>query len=129
MPGSIESPKSEGPHSLLRQGATLVRSVDDILQELPPVAPASSAGQSAADSRSGTSTAVQQELPAIPEDLSEPEKALLASLDTAPVDIEQLTEQTELPLSILHGLLLGLELKGLICQLPGQQYIRATVRR
>ncbi|XOF32408.1 MAG: DNA-processing protein DprA [Candidatus Electrothrix sp. YB6] len=129
VPGSIESPKSEGPHGLLRQGATLVRSVDDILQELPPVALASSAGQSAADTRSGNSTAVQQEVPAIPEDLPEAEKTLLSSLGTAPVDIEQLTEQTELPLNTLHGLLLGLELKGLICQLPGQQYIRATVQR
>lgn len=35
VPGRIDSPKSEGPHRLLRQGAALIRSVEDILAELP----------------------------------------------------------------------------------------------
>ncbi|MCI5211892.1 MAG: DNA-protecting protein DprA, partial [Candidatus Electrothrix sp. ATG2] len=35
VPGRIDSPKSEGPHGLLRQGAVLIRSVEDILAELP----------------------------------------------------------------------------------------------
>jgi DNA-binding IclR family transcriptional regulator len=38
---------------------------------------------------------------------------------------QQLSEVTALPLNTLHGLLLGLELRGLIRQLPGQQYVRS----
>jgi DNA processing protein len=42
-----------------------------------------------------------------------------------PIDIEELTEKIGLHVGELHGLLLELELKGLIRQLPGQQYERA----
>jgi DNA processing protein len=124
VPGRIDSPKSEGPHGLLRQGAVLVRSVEDILAEFPsavqsvpphfsshilPVAPAKVPVKS---------------ITQLPGDLSQEEKKLLTVITTEPIDIEQLSEATAQPLNALHSLLLGLELRGLIQQLPGQQYIR-----
>ncbi|MCI5161284.1 MAG: DNA processing protein DprA, partial [Candidatus Electrothrix sp. AX5] len=60
----------------------------------------------------------------LPDDLSGDEKDLMLSLKSSSIDIEQLSELTALPLNTLHGLLLGLELRGLIRQLPGQQYVR-----
>ncbi len=110
VPGRIDSPQSEGAHRLLQQGAHLVHSVADILAELPT---------------SSTSPPEQQSL-ALPQDLSPEEQNVLQLVDpTSPVDIEELMAKSGLLIGNLHGLLLGLELKGLIRQLPGQQYERA----
>lgn len=122
VPGRIDSPKSEGTHSLLRQGATLVRSVDDILEELPPLIPFS-AITSCSDGNISSAPA-ESKPEKLPDDLSVDEKKLISCLQESSTDIEQLSEQTALPLSTLHGVLLGLELRGLIRQLPGQQYVR-----
>jgi DNA processing protein len=111
VPGRIDSPQSEGPHRLLQQGAHLVHSVDDILAELPVL--------------SLKATASDSSRTAAPAELSAEEQALLLLLPpSASVDIEELMAKSGLPAGQLHGLLLGLELKGLLCQLPGQQYER-----
>ncbi len=136
VPGGIDSPKSEGPHNLLRQGAALVRSVDDILVELPPLSANIAAGIPRENKLisipnpvekkppEGSQETTQKALDKFVEELPEPEKKLFSSIEYKPVDIEQLTEKSGLPLSTLHGVLLNLELKGLIRQLPGQQYER-----
>ena len=134
VPGRIDSPKSAGPHRLLRQGAALVRSVEDILAELPLSVRSGEASPGANYKnipaiRSATSpaasSAVSRNVTPLPDDLSAAEKDLLLVIKSTSIDIEQLSEVTALPLNTLHGLLLGLELRGLIQQLPGQQYIRA----
>ena len=58
----------------------------------------------------------------ISEELSGPEEQLFGCIDVYPVDIDELTVKTGLPSGSLHDLLLRLELKGRIRQLPGQQY-------
>jgi DNA processing protein len=139
VPGRIDSPKSEGPHALLRQGAALVRSVDDILAELPVSVQSAQSAQSARSGqvppsadhqktsaiRSAVRSAAPRTLTPLPDDLSAAEKELIQNIKTTSIDIEQLSEVTALPLNTLHGLLLGLELRGLIRQLPGQQYVRS----
>jgi DNA processing protein len=110
VPGRIDSPQSEGVHRLIQQGAKLVHSVEDILAELPTAA--------ARDRQKTDPT------PPLPENLSKLEKELLALFEAEPIDIEELTEKSGQPVAALHGLLLELELKGLIRQLPGQQYER-----
>ena len=130
VPGQLDSPKSEGPHGLLRQGATLVRSVEDILAELPPSSYSSESSEraSALDRNiqpvSPASISPDSTFAALPDDLSQEEKDLIAVIKKDPIDIEQLAEVRALPLHSLHSLLLGLELRGLIQQLPGQQYVR-----
>jgi DNA processing protein len=110
VPGRIDSPQSEGAHRLIQQGAHLAHSIEDILAELP---------------KTGRRPEKRESPP--PDDLAGPEKALLALLDAASrADIDALAAQSGLPVSELHGLLLGLELKGLIRQLPGQQYERTA---
>ncbi|MCW5201815.1 DNA-processing protein DprA [Desulfobulbus sp. US1] len=125
VPGRIDSPKSEGPHGLLRQGAALVRSVEDILAELPPSARSGEVPLSADHKKTSAAPSVApRNLNPLPDDLSATERDLMLSIKSTSIDIEQLSEISDLPLNTLHGLLLGLELRGLIRQLPGQQYVR-----
>ncbi|CAK8719546.1 DNA protecting protein DprA [Candidatus Electrothrix laxa] len=130
VPGRIDSPKSEGPHRLLRQGAALVSSVEDILAELPLSAHSgeislSEDHEKISAVRLAAPSAMSRNVTSLPNDLSAAEKDLMSAIKSTSIDIEQLSEVTALPLNTLHGLLLGLELRGLIRQLPGQQYIRA----
>ncbi|MCI5131942.1 MAG: DNA-protecting protein DprA, partial [Candidatus Electrothrix sp. EH2] len=91
VPGRIDSPKSQGTHSLLRQGATLVRSVDDILAELPPLIPFSATAACSAGNISSISSAPAHSKPEpLPDDLSADEKKVLSSLNELSTDIEQL---------------------------------------
>jgi DNA processing protein len=99
IPGSIHSPLARGCHSLIRQGAKLVESAADILDEL----------------------AWQQRLtpPIQPETLSDP---ILEALDGAPTTIDMLAQTTGLTLDALSAKLLALELDGHIASLPGGRY-------
>ncbi|MCI5222317.1 MAG: DNA-protecting protein DprA [Candidatus Electrothrix sp. AR4] len=118
VPGRIDSKKSAGAHNLLRQGAGLVRTVEDILGELPPMLSIPEKKNSFLETPIEKEKISEKSL----EGLTEEEKNLLNSMEISVVDIEELSEKTSQSISSLHGLLLGLELKGLIRQLPGQQY-------
>jgi DNA processing protein len=111
VPGRIDSAKSRGTHRLLQQGAKLVNCVDDILEELDMAG--------ALDNR-------DQVVPAgeLPVELQEREKQLLSCLDVYPVTIDELVRQSGYDAAAVFQLLLGLELKGAVRQLPGQQYER-----
>jgi len=124
VPGRIDSLMSEGPLSLLRQGATLVRDVKDILAELPPSPLCNTRLSPARNIPSTSPGSVVRRKNTLPDDLSRGEKKLLAAMKEPATDIEELSESMALPIGTLHGLLLGLELRGLIQQLPGQQYAR-----
>ena len=113
VPGRIDSLKSAGTHRLIQQGAHLVQTVADILEGL---------------SWHGTVSrpAVLADGEASPEPLAPGERQLLASLDTYPRDIDTLVRRTGLPVGEIHALLLQLELRGLIRQLPGKLYERVS---
>lgn len=109
VPGRIDSPKSQGTHRLLQQGAKLVNCVDDILEELDM------AGLLDYGHISGQTGSQMIEL-------QEEEKHLLSCLDVYPVNIDELVLQSGYSAVEIFQILLGLELKGLVRQLPGQQY-------
>jgi len=111
VPGRIDSLKSAGTHRLIQQGAHLVHTVSDILEGL-----SWNTGATLSDIKSGSSgdgSAVTAQ-----------EQKLLDSLDTYPLDFDALIRLTGLAIVEIHSLLLQLELKGLVRQLPGQQYER-----
>jgi DNA processing protein len=101
IPGSIHSPLSKGCHWLIKEGAKLVESADDILLELgwQPLASAGRAPRRARD-------------------------AVLASMAFDPVSLEQLAQRTELPVAELAARLSKLELEGRIASLPGGLFQR-----
>jgi len=107
VPGRVDSPKSVGAHRLIQQGAHLVQNAADILEEL--------SWSSLAPGKISSSP-----MPV----LTEPEQRLLATLDVYPLDIDALAQASGLAVAEIHGLLLQLELKGLVRQIPGQQYER-----
>ena len=99
IPGSIHSPLSRGCHALIKQGAKLVESAADILDEL----------------------AWQQRLapPVLPETVPD---RVLDALDGAPATLDALAQRTGLTLDALSAKLLTLELDGRIASLPGGRY-------
>lgn len=107
IPGSIHSPLARGCHQLIKQGAKLVESAADILDELawqtrlaPPVFP-------------------EREGPGAPAAEADP---VLAAFDAAPTTADTLAARTGLTLDALSAKLLTLELAGHVAQLPGGRY-------
>lgn len=103
IPGSIHSPLAKGCHQLIRQGAKLVESAQDILEELRWQLPTTS------DRSNEHPTAAS---------LSETD-ALLDAAGHDPVSVDELAERTRLPLMTIHAGLLALEMQGRIEMLAG----------
>jgi DNA processing protein len=110
IPGSIHSPQARGCHALLKQGAKLVETAQDILEELH----LTGTGACAAPVANGTARA-----PA-PADAD----PLLAALGFDPVTLDALAARTGLPASELSVRLLDLELDGQVARLPGHLFQR-----
>ena len=113
IPGSIHSPQSKGCHALIRQGAKLVESVQDIVEELQTLAaPISAASDPSPPDGSED---------AQPEDSG---NALLKALGFDPVDLDTLSNRTGLDVAALQIQLLEFELLGQVARLPGGLFQR-----
>ena len=108
VPGSIHSPLSKGCHALIKAGAKLAESADDVLSEL------------AAFHRSGSATARPPSGAAAPV----ADEPLLACMGFDPVDVDSLCNRSGLPAERISAELLRLELAGRIAALPGGLYQR-----
>ena len=106
VPGSILSPLSAGPNQLLKEGAKVVTSAADILEELHLTA--------VVEQR-----AAREQLPSDPT-----EAALLGLLSHEPTHVDELTRAAGLPTAAVTSALTMLELKGLARQLGGMLYVR-----
>lgn len=116
IPGSIHSPQVKGCHQLIKNGAKLVETTQDILEELHW---GTSAPVSAGQKPTGSSTtAVQSRLDDTPED------PLLEAMGWTPVTLDALQARTGLPTSELNHRLLELELDSQVVRLPGPLFRR-----
>ena len=112
IPGSIHNPTSKGCHLLLRDGAKLVQSVDDILEEI--------------DTRDLYETAQPVVEAVQPEQLPGPEYSrLLAAIDTAPTSVESIIERSGLTSEAVCSMLLTLEMRNFVHMTAAGQYCRA----
>jgi DNA processing protein len=114
VPGSIHSPLSKGCHWLIRQGAKLVESAEDVLEELRP----SQAGR-------------MQRLPLPASARAKPQldadlQTMLEVMGFDPVDFNTLIERAGTDAATLATQLLSLELAGAIEVLPGARYRRLS---
>lgn len=122
IPGSIHSTQARGCHALIRQGAKLVESAQDVLEELPVWAGTQARTRAAsANSASG----MQSERTQAPEPL---QQSLLEALGADPVSLDALQARTGWPTAQLQARLMALELEGDVARLPGgllQRLVRA----
>jgi DNA processing protein len=118
VPGSIYNPFVRGCHALLRNGAKLVESVEDILAELGPLAAVPRRAFSGDSSVRAPSTA--------PGQLDNDYKMLLDALGFDPAGIDQLADRSGLKADAIASMLLILELEGRIESLPGALFARVA---
>ncbi|WP_293368486.1 DNA-processing protein DprA [Nevskia sp.] len=111
LPGSIHNPLARGCHALIRDGAMLVETVDDIVAEL---APQLRHALPAASAPNAIDTVVGDPL----------EQRVLAALGDDPISLDQLAARLSLGIAELGAALLGLELAGRIEALPGDRFCR-----
>jgi DNA processing protein len=112
VPGSIQSFKSAGAHTLIKQGAKLVENAQDVLEELAAFI---NAPHRSEDRDPGDNAAV---IPMLPSD----ELAVYKVLSPYPEHIDTIVRKTRIEPGKLLGLLLQLELKGMVHQLPGKLF-------
>ncbi len=111
VPGNVGSPTSAGTNRLIKQGAKLVESIDDLLEELVPLA------ERGARAQAGLADARPVALP--PE-----EAAVVAFLGDEPLHIDDLTALSGLTPQKISHTLLQLELKGIVRRLAGQNFVK-----
>ncbi len=115
VPGLARHYRSVGPHQLLRQGAKLVESAEDVLEELRSMIRPGRLGPGA-----GAEGAPE---PQRQESGNEDERALLALLDRSPRHIDDLARSLEWPVARVLSVLSAMELKGMVEQLPGMHFV------
>ncbi len=113
VPGRIDSPRSKGCHDLIKKGAQLCESAEDILSEFEYLFPASNRPPSAAETG---------QLPAF--ELGENEQRVYDAIGEEEVHIDDIIRHCGLPASAVSVALLGLEMKRIVRQLPGRVYRR-----
>ncbi|HRN67205.1 MAG TPA: DNA-processing protein DprA [Promineifilum sp.] len=106
VPGNIHSPVSVGTNRLIQQGGKLVMRVEDILEEL--------------NLRMAAEQAVAQVV--LPETAEE--AALISQLSSQPIHVDELGRLTGMPMSLISSTLTMMELKGMVQQVGGMNYIR-----
>ncbi len=122
VPGRIDSRNSEGTHRLVKEGAKLVHTVSDILEEL-------SFGKESVDGTDQNEfiPSSMSEDRRSPAGLSPEEERLFSLLDVYPQSFEEIIGKSGLTAARLNELLLILELKEIVEILPGKMIQRLTV--
>lgn len=106
VPGNINSPASIGTNRLIQQGGKLVTRVEDILEEL------------------NLKMVAEQAVANVVLPETAEEAALISQLSSQPVHIDELARLTGLPSSLVSGTLTIMELKGMVQQVGGMNYVR-----
>jgi DNA processing protein len=110
IPGSIHSPLSKGCHGLIKSGAKLVESAEDVLAELSGFR------------QSGSASTTARRVPGASR--STPDSALLALMGHDPVDVDSLCTRAGMSAEQVSSELLRLEIDGHVAALPGGLYQR-----
>ena len=149
VPGEIFSELSTGTHKLINNGAKLINTVDDLLNELPPYALSQIQSDVPAPQTPRVGTESSQESPieksdskpavtqppsegqqpiqsAPPPGLTPDERTIFDAIEAPSSHIDTIVRTTQLPIGQVSSILLMLELKGIIQQLPGKQFTKAN---
>lgn len=110
VPGEAGASRSRGAHQLIRQGAKLVETVNDIIEEIAPQL----------IRRAGTVPEPRARV--LPPNAGENTRKILILLQDNPLHVDQVIERSGLSPAQVLGILLDLELQGFIRQSPGKMY-------
>ncbi|MEA3485293.1 MAG: DNA-processing protein DprA, partial [Candidatus Aerophobetes bacterium] len=110
VPGQINSPNSQGVNRLIKEGAKLVESTEDVLEELNFSYPERSKREKSDDEKLS---------------LSLEEKRVFELLKDTPVHIDSIIDDSELPASKIAEVLMRLEIRGLVREIPGKLFVRS----
>ena len=148
VPGEIFSELSTGTHKLINNGAKLINTVDDLLNELPSYALNRIQSDVPTSQTPGVGTESSQESPveksdpkpaaiqppteaqqpiqsAPPPGLTPDERTIFDAIEDPSSHIDTIVRTTQLPIGQVSSVLLMLELKGIIQQLPGKQFAKS----
>jgi DNA processing protein len=112
VPGRVSDRNSRGCHRLLRDGATLVEKVDDVLEQLGPLVEPTS-------TEDGREIRHPAELR-----LNETEQAVLQAIDSDPTSVDAIVSRTALPIHQVLATLSALEIRHLVSRLSGTTVTR-----
>jgi DNA processing protein len=116
IPGSIHSPQSRGCHALIKQGAKLVETAQDVLEEMP--------GHTTKNVANNIDNSPANGLFGLDGAETSADSALLSALGYAPTGLDALVARTGMDTASLQAQLLELELDGLVARLPGGLFQR-----
>jgi len=126
IPGSIHNPQARGCHWLIRQGAKLVETATDVLEEIGPLLQqpiATSAANHAVPPPKRSTTAK----PAVSTlELDEQYQKLLQQIGMESATVDALVERCGLTADVVSSMLLILELHGYVAAKPGGFYFRVA---
>jgi DNA processing protein len=123
VPGKIDSPLSQGAHSLIKQGARLVESVEDVMEALGYVGNQLK-DHTAAAAKVATEKVEAPRLDTARLSLKGHEKTIYDTLGKEPVHIDDIIGDVDLPPGAVNAAVMSLRLKGLIKQLPGNLFAK-----
>ena len=123
VPGSPLDPRAAGTNKLIRDGALLVRSVEDILEDLPSYRQKQDQLDAFSENQSDISPRIEasSETSEILDPDEDDRARVRSSLSVSPIEIDKLARLTNLAVGPLQGVLLEMELAGQLCRHPGQR--------
>jgi len=121
VPGKVSSQTSSGTNDLIKDGARLIQSVDDIMEELNivEIAPAEEEKKARIDKKISSKTKAY-----IYNSLTDDQRRIYKALSDEPMYIDEISKAAKLAPANVSKVLLDLELKKLIKQLPGKNFVR-----
>ncbi len=120
VPGNVTQPSSFGPNQLIKQGAKLVTGWEDVVEELPT--------EIRAQLFPVETTTAEERASLFEQTLSPAERTLYALLSTdQPRHVDELVETSGLSSSEVLATLFELEMKGIVRQMPGKQFVKVLL--
>jgi DNA processing protein len=123
VPGKIDSPLSQGPHRLIKDGAKLIESVEDVMEALGYLGEQLK-DHTALTAREATEKVETPLFETTKFNLKGHEQTVYDALGKEPLHIDQLIADTNLPAGTVNASVMSLRLKGLIKQLPGNLFTK-----
>lgn len=109
VPGPVNYPSFRGCHGLIKEGASLLEGVEDILEDL--------------GMKAGTVSTKENW---VPKDLSPEQESIFAMLSAdKPTQLDDMIRELGIPAATVNSALIDLELSGYIRQMPGKQFLRS----